>query len=33
MTHHTRQTAPTQFVEINGIRFPYGKKVVCVSEA
>ena len=23
MTHHTHQTAPTQFVEANGIRFAY----------
>jgi len=26
MTTHTHQTAPTQFVEANGIRFAYPRK-------
>jgi len=36
MTAHTHQTAPTQFVEANGIRFAYrrfGNRVACRSSS
>ena len=36
MTQHSHQTAPTQFVEANGIRFAYrrfGKAAACLSSS